>query len=254
MLKFRSSFKWLIGFFAFLNINCNNALYNPVNENIDPVTSNGEINASFNANISDYYMPQAAVSYSPVNGFNITYNTFQGFTQKSHSFSIGHYINKFDKTTSEKSSSLLLNLGYGLGENIYEGEKNNNYDFQPGKYIGNYSKLFFQMGYQSKINFFDFNISARAVYLDWYKLTYYYSEDPYISPGYNPLTSIALNDPFYFQELSFRIAANRKDFNVFVHMNQRLPIFNNNVDFNTFNIGVGLSLKLNALFETDNLK
>ena len=247
MIIIQPYLKWFLLSFIIINSSCNNGLYNPVNENIDPAITHGDVNLSFNTNISDYYIPQAGISFSPIDKFNLTYNTFQGFAQKSHTFSIGHYFKKLDESTSEISSSFLLNLGGGFGENTIEIENYSNYNFIAGKYFGNYTKLFLQLGYHKKVKSFDFNFSTRAVYLDWYKLTFIYSDD--FSYGINPLPEISANDPYHFQEFTLRITANRNAFKVFTLMNIRAPLFDNDIEFHSFNIGVGCSIKLNELLK-----
>lgn len=239
-------------FLVNFSLSCNDNLYIPVNEVIDPANKVKQIKVTAASNSMSYFRPQVGISYSPINKFNITYNNFYSYAQKSNSLVVGYYHNIYEEDKTKINSTLEFNVGYGLGSN--RTASGYDFDFDQTTYKGDYQKLFLQLGFLKSIKSFEIKLNLRSVFLDWSKLTLIIDQSNNLGEYTNYLENIKLEDPYKFQEASIKISANKNALKLFTTVIFRLPTKSHVIEFASFNAAVGATVNLNEIYSLNKSK
>jgi hypothetical protein len=187
---------------------------------------------------------------------NISYSGVREFGQKSNALSLGYYTSELENDDIKKS--YFINIGSCLGINRYYkeyysylGPFPSSYEYFNGDIIGKYQKHYLQIGFFKKYKKYDWTISTNTVLVDWKELNILIKNGNALESDIRMLDYIKRQDPYYFQELNTKFGLNIKNYKVFMSANYSFSPKNYIVDFNRFNGGIGVSLRLNKLFKSE---
>ena len=244
-----------------IGLSCNNSIYNPINEVIDPSLNKGDLNLVVVPITSNSFLPQIGVSHSPWKNINFNSNIFFGPILNSYSLGAGVYSNALLKNGNDFSSKVYFNFGYSLGKYNYTEPENPDFDpisdlrvNVPGEYRGNYSKYYSQLGICLFKDKFEFKLLSRIDLFDWNKWNFVanssYSVNIYptvidrLVENNSPIGR--RNDPQFFYEMSSVLTYNIKKLKINTFFNRSLEKRNYFNKLNkTFNFGLAFSYNLN---------